>query len=275
VNDIELTILEIPMTDKNKLSRRTSFKIGIGAVGAAASAPAVASMCGFGTGEQPLGPFFPNAGTPTRVIREDQNPNTPLHLANDADLTFVQGRSGTANGQFVYVMGRLTDDDCNPIANATIVVWQASDSGKYNHNGDGANSTFRHPKTGVLIRRKLDSNFQFWGKIQTNDEGNYVFKTIIPGFYPANLDSGWFRPPHIHFMVTAIGLPQFVTQMYFKGEIQNSDFIEELNRADPLLQSRSISKEQREKLIVNFNVDPTGQFNDGLVGEFDIQMPSR
>jgi len=256
------------------VSRRTTFKLGIGAVGAATSTALVANVCGTKTGPQPLGPFFPNRGTMTKIIREDQNPNTPIYLANDADLTFIEGTNGQANGQVVYIKGKVTGGNCEPLANATIVIWQASHSGKYNHNGDGDNSTFRHPKTGELIRRKLDPNFQFWGKAVTDSTGNYLFKTIVPGFYPADLQGGWFRPPHIHLMVTALGHQQFVTQMYFTGKIANNEFVQELNAKDGLLQSRSISEEQRKKLVVDFQDDPSGQFVDGQLGTFDMQLPS-
>ena len=52
----------------------------------------------------------------------------------------------------------------------------------------------------------------------TNQKGEFHFKTVVPGFYPADLQGGWYRPPHIHFLISATGFPQFVTQLYFKGE---------------------------------------------------------
>ena len=99
-------------------------------------------------------------------------------------------------------------------------------------------------------------------------DGSYTFKTIIPGFYPANLNSGWFRPPHIHFMVSAMGHEQLVTQMYFKGDIENNDFIQKLNKKDPLLQSDSLSRAEKEALVVNFRKHHV----NGLSGNFDIKL---
>lgn len=48
-------------------------------------------------------------------------------------------------------------------------------------------------------------------------------------------------------------------------------FIQELNTRDFLLQSSSMTDEQRQALVVDFAVDSTQR--DGLVGKFDITMP--
>lgn len=255
------------------VSRRNFFKVGLGAVGTMTAAHSLAQICGVTTGGQPLGPFFPKTGNPVDPIREDSNPATPIHLANDNDLTFVKGRTGVATGQIVYVVGQVIDAACKPVSNATLVIWQASESGRYNHKGDAENQDFQHPKTGETIKRTLDHSFQYWGRTLTNQNGEYQFKTIIPGFYPADLESNWYRPPHIHFLVTATGFPQLVTQMYFKSEkFVANDWIQELNKKDILLQSPSISKEQREALIVEFKEDPSGTLIDGLVGKFNITL---
>jgi protocatechuate 3,4-dioxygenase beta subunit len=254
-------------------SRRNFFKIGLGAVGTLTAAHSLAQVCGGKTGEQMLGPFFPVPGSPVDAIKEDPNPAVPIYLSNDNDLTFVQGHSGTAQGQIVYIAGQVTDEMCKPIPNATLVIWQASETGRYNHKGDAANPDFIHPKTGETIQRLHDPNFQYWGRTVTDANGNYSFKTIIPGFYPADLTTAWYRPPHIHFLVSATGFPQFVTQMYFKGEkVLNNDWVQELNGKDQILQGGNITDEQREKLIVEFKKDASGTITDGLSGQFNITL---
>lgn len=257
------------MKPTNK-SRRNFFKITAGLAGAMATTKAAARMCSINTAEQPLGPFFPRPGTPTQPVREDQNPDTPIYLANDNDLTFIKGKNGQALGQQVLVNGKLTDKDCKPISGASIIIWQASASGRYNHQGDDQNEDFTHPITGQKISRTLDPNFQYWGRTTTDGQGLYDFKTVVPGFYPANLNSGWYRPPHIHFMVSALGHEQFVTQTYFRSPlITDNDFIQELNKKDLLLQSENTSDEQREKLIIDFAPSFKGS---ELLGRFDIQL---
>lgn len=256
------------------LSRRDFIKAGGGtAVGVGAGAllagNALAQVCGIATGKQPLGPFFPSEGTAERPIREDADPAIPSYLANDNDLTFVRGKQGTAAGQVAHIHGHISDENCRPVSSATVVIWQACASGRYNHRGDVDNRDFRHPLTGETIQRTLDPSFQFWGQATTDEAGEYQFKTVVPGFYPANLQSGWYRPPHIHFLLSFIGHPQFVTQMYFRGaDIADNDWIQQLNQRDVLLQNPDMSGQQREQLIVDFQASP-----EGLRGRFDLALP--
>ncbi len=258
------------MNQENKVfNRRLFFKWGLGTAGTLAGSSAVAKACGLNTGAQDLGPFFPSANTPLDPIKENPDESVPISLSNDNDLTFVQGRQGHATGQYVVVKGILTNEACEPIEGATIIIWQASASGRYNHKGDGANTDFKDPRDGTVIKRTLDPYFQSWGQTITNAKGEYEFKTIVPGFYPANLQSGWYRPPHIHFMISATGYPQLVTQMYFRSPlIEDNDFIQELNRADTLLQGKNLSEAQREELIVDFKASD----DHLLIGDFDIVL---
>ena len=259
----------------DKLSRRRFFRWGLGTTGTLIASQAWGQVCEEGkqTAIQPLGPFFPQDGSPKKDVREDEDNQLPIHLANDNDLTFVKGHPGTAKGQIVYVKGVLSSKDCKPIKGATIIAWQASSTGQYNHTGDDKNADFIHPKTGQTIHRELDENFQYWGKAITNENGEYSFKTIVPGFYPADLDNQWYRPPHIHMLVRAMGHENLVTQMYFSGkDIHGYEFIDELNQKDFLLQNPNLSKEQKKNLIVDFKVDPEGAITDGLVGTFNISL---
>lgn len=259
---------------KESISRRNAFKFGLGIVGTLATGHSLAQICDVTTtGKQGKGPFFPDEGTPEDPIREDSDPTTPISEANDSDLTFVRGRYGTAKGQVVYIKGQVTDEACNPLSNAVLIIWQASQSGRYNHKRDASDQDFPHPETEEIIQRRLDPFFQYWGRTLTNDKGEYQFKTIVPGFYPADRQIGWYRPPHIHVMVSAKNLPQLVTQMYFNGDkIIDNEWIQTLNAKDYLLQSPNISNEQRKKLVVNFMDDPDGLITDGLVGRFDVVL---
>lgn len=250
-------------------SKRQFLKVGLGLTGTLMGAKALGEACQLATGEQALGPFFPRPGTPSHPVKEDTSPDVPIYLANDNDLTFVKGRSGTAQGQVVFVKGKVTDDQCKPLAGATLIIWQASKTGRYNHKGDSQNQDFKHPTSGQIVKRSHDPNFQYWGQTTTNSQGEYIFKTIIPGFYPASLEDEWYRPPHIHFMVAATGFPQFVTQMYFNGSmIEDNEFIQELNKQDLILNSPNLTKAQQQDLVVDFKQ----QLNGDLNGEFNIQI---
>jgi len=202
------------------IQRRAFLKwTGTAGLGAMVMAPslanAVGQVCKGLTPPQTRGPFYPGENSFTL----------------DQDLTQVPGSATRAAGQVIYVKGKVLDDKCRPIKNANVEIWQACESGSYNHDRD-PNPAPRDP------------NFRYWAECFTNEEGEYWFKTILPGAYPAT--ESWKRPPHIHFRVARLGFHELVTQMYFKGD--------PLNDADLILQSLSVA--ERASVEISFRDSP-------------------
>jgi protocatechuate 3,4-dioxygenase beta subunit len=166
------------------------------------------------TSEQILGPFYP--------VR--------LPADQDADLTIIAGKDVRALGQVVYVSGRVINIRGEPVVGAELEIWQANAAGRYIHPSD------QNPAP-------IDPNFEGYAKIRTGPDGNYGFKTVKPGAYPASPTST--RPPHIHFDVKG-RVNRLVTQMYFEGEA--------LNDNDEILQRAS----RKEGLIARYGA-PSGQ----------------
>jgi protocatechuate 3,4-dioxygenase beta subunit len=153
------------------------------------------------------------------------------------------------------------------------MLWQASSSGRYNHHSDAYDQTFTDPR-GKSIERRLDPNFQYWGHAVTDATGTYNIRTILPGYYPADLKSGWFRPPHIHFIAQAQGLPELVTQTYFRGDaIADNEFIQSLNARDYILRDHALTKEEQDRLVIEYK--PATKEPDILAGTFDFQMRTK
>lgn len=228
------------------------------------------------TPRQSLGPFFPDDGDEVDAIRENLNLDLPISQANDQDLTFVKGRKGKAKGQVVYLRGQVLDAKTGqPIPNAVLIMWSASASGRYNHKGDDGTFSFAHPKTGEIIHRTHDEYFQYWGKAITNQQGDYWFKTIVPGFYPIDQKAKLYRPSHLHFKILIPKSPTFVTQLYFRGDdIQNNILNQELLPNDVVILDAGLSPEEQECVIVDYSPDPSGEMTDGLVGHYDFVIPS-
>jgi protocatechuate 3,4-dioxygenase beta subunit len=223
------------MKDSINQSRRNALKMSLGLSGAILAispvAKAIGVACTGKTPDQPEGPFYPV---------NDQ-------LDKDSDLTFVTGKKEKAKGQIIYVKGVATDEKCQPIPNALVEIWQACHTGRYNHPGD----TNTAP---------LDPNFQYWGKCLTNEKGEYIFKTILPGAYPAG--DGWIRPPHIHFKIAGFGFGELITQMYFLGN--------ELNDKDLIL--KRLSKPDQSKVVVELKDPDSGFEPESKVGTFNITL---
>lgn len=218
----------------DRMQRRRLLKLSLGMVaGAPLLASRAAEACAPATPAQTEGPFYPVTSQADR----------------DWDLTTVAGRTRAPRGEKIYIVGQVFDQNCAAVAGALVEIWQAAASGRYNHPGD----------TSGL---KLDPNFQYWGRVLTDEKGRYLFKTIIPGDYPAS--SSWQRPPHIHFKVQKRGFRELTTQMYFGGHA--------LNARDLIL--KALPATERERVVVDLRPtgrDPvTGKTMDLRWGRFDI-----
>ncbi|UCE62931.1 MAG: hypothetical protein JSU59_08600 [Nitrospirota bacterium] len=260
----------------NYLTRRSLLQVGISTIGLAMTSTGLAEFCQqLATPRQTRGPFFPYDNVVSFPIRERKDIHLPLIEASNHDLTIVKGRNGVAQGQIMHFHGQLlamrkggieNTTVCEPWKDVTVLLWQANFSGKYNHKmDDSAPAEFPHPHTGKKVNRVHDENFKYWGRAVTDAEGRFTFKTIVPGFYPA--DEDWYRPPHLHFSIRAKGYPEFVTQTYFKGnDLPNNNLIQELNNKDWILRNPRIPPVQQEQLIIDYRKDPGGNLNGELVG---------
>lgn len=219
------------------MERRQFLRWSLG-TSAAVAATAVAGparaaeMCAV-TARQTSGPFYPGEKA----------------FTNSQDLTRLPGALNRARGQVIYVRGQVRDSQCRPLANANVEIWQACETGRYNHDRD--------PNPAAL-----DPDFAYWGETFTDENGEYMFKTIVPGAYPA--DEGWDRPPHIHFRVTKLGYQELVTQSYFKGH--------PLNEKDLIL--LNVPAAQRADVIVDFQPSAAGLEPGSLTGSFNITLRS-
>lgn len=136
-----------------------------------------------------LGPFYVD-GPPKLPQGTDISqglPGTPLH----ADVT-------------------ITDTDDRPLPDAIVDVWQSNEDGFYDVQLPDLD--------GPVLR----------GRLRTDDNGRLRFWSILPSEYPIP-DNGPvgemltaagrhpYRAPHIHFMITAAGHQQLITQLFVRG----------------------------------------------------------
>ena len=190
-----------------------------------------------------IGLYFLTKRSNARILPTPTHTEGPFYPINkpidqDADLTFINNNTKRAQGEIHILQGRVLNTNKEPIPNALVEIWQANKWGRYQDPRDESNL-------------RWDKNFQGYGKVKTNVDGNYRFRTIKPSGYDYN---GIKRTPHIHFKVTNGTKNIFTTQMYFAGEIENEQdmFLKNIKR--------------KSSVIVEFGTLP----NNEKIGTFDV-----
>jgi hydroxyquinol 1,2-dioxygenase len=138
-----------------------------------------------------LGPFFAH-GAP--------------EFEHGGDMT----KTASVKGDATWCTGRVLSIDGKPIAGAAIDVWQAKADGIYDTQDPNA-------------------EFELRGRVKTNAEGRYAFKTYKPVFYGVPVDGPVgdllramnrhpMRPAHMHAIVSAPGYQQVITHVFVEGD---------------------------------------------------------
>ena len=137
---------------------------------------------------QTLGPFFDFG----RIIR-------------DGGIVAQPG----AQGRHVVIEGVVRDGEGAVVPDSLVEVWQANAAGRYRHPSDSQD-------------RPLDPAFDGFGRVPTDDSGQFVFKTVVPGRVPG--PDGKLHAPHLAVGVLARGvLTRLVTRLYFEDEPSNAE----------------------------------------------------
>ena len=102
-------------------------------------------------------------------------------------------------GTPIEITGRVLDGEDQPVPDALVEIWQADDAGLYN---DPQNP------------------FPGFGRSATSDQGEYRFRTIMPGCVPG--PSNTWQAPHIAIGVMGRGLiKRLTTRLYFEDAGEN------------------------------------------------------
>ncbi|MBN9734887.1 MULTISPECIES: maleylacetate reductase and hydroxyquinol 1,2-dioxygenase domain-containing protein [unclassified Pseudonocardia] len=160
----------------------------------------------------------------------------PPELAQGADVS--AGKKGTP----LWVDVAVTGTDDRPVPGAVVDVWQSDEDGFYD---------LQLPEEDGPVLR---------GRFRTGDDGRLRFRSILPAAYPIPADGPVgsmldatgrhpFRAPHLHFLITADGYRELITQLFVAGGAHlDSDAVFGV----------------KEDLIVDF-VPRTGAMPDGTV----------
>ncbi|MEQ9258644.1 MAG: protocatechuate 3,4-dioxygenase subunit beta [Roseovarius sp.] len=125
----------------------------------------------------------------------------------DNDLLTNYAQSGESPiGERIILHGRVLDENARPVPETLVEIWQANAGGRYRHRKD----TYLAP---------IDPNFGGCGRMLTDAEGRFHFRTVKPGAYPWRNGVNDWRPAHIHLSVFGRAFCQrLITQCYFEGD---------------------------------------------------------
>ena len=113
-------------------------------------------------------------------------------------------------GEPTFYSGRVLSSDGKPIAGALLDVWSGDGEGTYDMQMEG------------------DVGMKARGRIRTDTEGRYSFRSIKPEYYPVPTDGPVgimlnrmgrhaMRPGHIHMIVSAPGHHAITTHLFAAG----------------------------------------------------------
>jgi protocatechuate 3,4-dioxygenase beta subunit len=150
-------------------------------------AVAVTTLHGFDSCSEkhPPGEIIPECKTTDDILGPFYKSGAPMQ----ENIIPLSGTTADA----LIVRGQALSNCNTPVKDAVVEIWNANEKGEYD----------------------TSSEFKFRGKYQTSDDGNYQFKTIVPGKY---LNGNTYRPSHIHFRITAPGHRELISQIYFKDD---------------------------------------------------------
>lgn len=120
------------------------------------------------------------------TIRQTEGPFFKPRSPDRSDL-----READLKGTPIELAGLVLTRSCRPVPGALVDLWHADADGNYDEKGDRCRG---HQFTGT--------------------DGRYIFRTIVPAFYPG-------RTRHFHVKVQAPRHPVLTTQLYFPDEAQN------------------------------------------------------
>jgi len=136
----------------------------------------------------------------------------PFFVPGAPDYEYGADLSATATvpGEPTWVAGRVLATDGKPIAGATLEIWQSRADGMYD---------VQDPHAGHELR----------GRLRSNAEGRYAFRTHKPKYYPVPTDGPVerlldamghhpMRPAHMHAIVSAPGYQQVITHVFAEGD---------------------------------------------------------
>ncbi|WP_262998221.1 protocatechuate 3,4-dioxygenase [Anaplasma capra] len=222
----------------------------------------------FSLGASAADPVIVNCVETPEISDVSEMPDV-FNLSNN--LARKSGSSVVADGELVYIVGRVTDPKCRPLSNVSVFIWQADSRGLYSTKGKSIGSDTAGKGLGKTDEITYDENFNGSGKATTDNLGNFSFVTVIPGKHMG-------RSPRVHFLLKHKDFPELQTEMFFEGFAGNSED-PNLSRIPAtmrkLLTARLANQDSETGVrVYEFNVTFSENFGPAQQSSSDIDVAS-
>jgi catechol 1,2-dioxygenase len=135
----------------------------------------------------------------------------PFYIEGAPDIENGANIAGDTPGTKAKMHGRVLTPDGKPVAGAVLDIWQSNSNGLY---------SMQDPEQDLYNLR---------GRLRSDAEGRYMFRTIKPSSYPIPFDGPvgkmlgalgrpWIRPGHVHFIVSAPGYETVTTHLFDRDD---------------------------------------------------------
>ena len=177
---------------------------------------------------------------PTHGESTDSTVLGPFYWEGAPQLPLGSNLGEGVKGEPAFYSGRVLSADGTPLANAVLDIW----------SGDG---------DGVYDMQVAESGMKARGRIRTDKDGHYWFRSIKPTFYPVPTDGPVGRmlrkmgrhpnrPGHLHVIVSAPEHLPVTTHLF----VADSNYLD----SDAVFGTK-------ESLVVQFERHPAGVAPDG------------
>lgn len=182
--------------------------------------------------------YYPNKLNRCIITKSAIDDYEPEEFGLSNNLLRQTGQKPVYYGTRIIVKGRLLDQNCVPVSDAKIYLWQVGSDGKYPY------TPLRTRINKKMLNSASKSSFTGSGTATTNNKGEFYFITIYPGKIQNTVSNVNIRVEHRD-------LGQLQTKLYLTSQTLNSENCGEVNYA-----LSNISDELR---IYEFNVVMSGK----------------
>ena len=130
----------------------------------------------------------------------------------------------------MHFSGTVFGKDGKALKGALVEIWHCDENGVYDNTSD---------------------NYVYRSSYKTGADGKYNFRSIYPVPYAVN--PTLTRPAHIHMRISASGVQDLVTQVYFKGDKNIAGDISAKDKS-ALNRILDITKNSKDEKVIKFDV---------------------